>query len=158
LSKISFKEIIIKKLSPESAVELSQLLQNENPEYIKYFIPFNFDVQTISKKLNSIKDDCYFGIFIENKIAGFYMLRGFDEGYKIPSYGVWISKKFSKMGLSKLTLQHAVSFCQLNRIKELMLKVHPDNLIAKKIYENFGFKQSGIDPQNSNLIYYKKLL
>ena len=29
------------------------------------------------------------------------MLRGFDEGFEVPSYGVWISKKFSDMGLAK---------------------------------------------------------
>ena len=40
--------------------------------------------------------------------------------------------------------------------KRITLKVHPENVIAKYIYENFGFKEEGIDPKNSNLIYYKK--
>jgi len=39
-----------------------------------------------------------------------------------------------------------------------MLKVHPENIVAKSIYERFGFKQAGIDQKNSNLIYYKSLV
>ena len=85
------------------------------------------------------------------------MLRGFDEGYEIPSYGVWISKKYSAMGLSKLTLQHAVSICKINGIKKLLLKVHPENKRAKMIYENFGFTKESVDPKNNNLIYYKDI-
>ena len=38
-----------------------------------------------------------------------------------------------------------------------MFKVHPDNTIAKVLYERFGFQQAGIDPKNNNLIYYKDI-
>ncbi|RKY92335.1 MAG: hypothetical protein DRQ13_10485 [Ignavibacteriae bacterium] len=93
-----------------------------------------------------------------DELVGFYMLRGFDEGFEVPSYGVWISDKFSGLGLSKLTLQHAITFCKVNDLKIIMLKVHPKNIIAKSIYEAFGFKQEGFDDNNSNLIYYKNLV
>lgn len=151
------KEILIKKLGSESAKEISDLLQKENSEYSKYFIPFEFDFQTISNRMRNLHYDTFWGIYVNGKLAGFYMLRGFDEGYEIPSYGVWISKEFSGKGLSKLTLQHAISYCKLNQIKEIMLKVHPDNVIAKKIYEDFGFIKTGVDVRNNNLIYRKKL-
>ncbi len=150
-------EIVVKKLGSGAAPELSQLLQNENPEYSKYFIPFDFDLLTIKTMLDRLKKDSFWGIFINDTLAGFYMLRGFDVGYEVPSYGVWIAKKFSGKGLSRLTLQHAISLCKINGVKELMLKVHPENLIAKKIYEDFGFQKTGIDLKNNNLIYNKKL-
>jgi RimJ/RimL family protein N-acetyltransferase len=84
------------------------------------------------------------------------MLRGFDEGYEIPSYGVWISSKFSNRGLSALTLHHAFAFCKLNGIKILLLKVHPENVVAKKLYESLGFVKIGVDERNGNFIYHKK--
>lgn len=151
------EELIIKKISINFAEELSGLLQNEDPEYSKYFIPFEFDLRTISEKIQNLQLDSFWGVFADDKLVGFYMLRGFDDGYDIPSYGVWISKKFSGKGLSKLTLQHAISYCKINNVKELMLKVHPDNLAAKKIYEDFGFVKTGIDSRNNHLIYRKKL-
>lgn len=40
--------------------------------------------------------------------------------------------------------------------QRITLKVHSEEVITKYIYENFSFKEEGIDPKNSNLIYCKK--
>lgn len=151
------KNIEIKELLSNQTSTLSSLILSALKDYTKYFTPFSFEEDSIKNILNDVVNDKYFGIFVDDELVGFYMLRGFDEGYEVPSYGVWISDKFSGLGLSKLTLQHAITFCKVNGIKKIMLKVHPDNKIAKNIYENFGFKPEGIDEKNSNLIYFKSL-
>ncbi len=149
--------IEIKLLDSSSAQILSEKLSSEKKEYLKYFTPFEFSFESIKKILLGSKKDKYFGIFVNNELAGFYMLRGFDAGYETPSYGVWISSKFSNLGLSTLTLHHAFTFCKLNRINTLMLKVHPENLIAKDLYESLGFIKAGVDEKNDNIVYHKKL-
>jgi RimJ/RimL family protein N-acetyltransferase len=150
-------EIIeIKILDHSFAQILSFELSKESKEYLKYFTPFDFSFSSLEKVLTKSKNDKYFGIFVNNSLAGFYMLRGFDEGYEIPSYGVWISSKFSNRGLSALTLHHAFAFCKLNGIKILLLKVHPENVVAKKLYESLGFVKIGVDERNGNFIYHKK--
>ena len=151
------KNIEIKELQSEQASFLSALILNAHRDHTKYFTAFSFKEDAIKKIINDAVNDKYFGIFINNNLVGFYMLRGFDEGYEVPSYGVWISDKFSRLGLSKLTLQHAITYCKVNNIKNIMLKVHPENIVAKNIYEAFGFKQEGFDEKNSNLIYHKSL-
>ncbi|MEE9450876.1 MAG: GNAT family N-acetyltransferase [Ignavibacteriaceae bacterium] len=152
-----YKNVEIKELQSEQASTLSALILNTPKDHTKYFTPFSFEEDSVKKIINDAVNDKYFGIFINDELAGFYMLRGFDEGYEVPSYGVWISDKFSGLGLSKLTLQHAITFCKLNGLKKIMLKVHPKNIISKSIYEAFDFKQEGFDEKNSNLIYYKSL-
>ncbi len=151
------KNVEIKEIQSEQASTLSALILNAPKDHTKYFTPFSFEEDSIKKIINNAVNDKYFGIFINDDLAGFYMLRGFDQGYEVPSYGVWVSDKFSGLGLSKLTLQHAITFCKINNIKKIMLKVYPENIIAKSIYEAFGFKQEGFDNNNSNLIYYKSL-
>lgn len=148
--------IEIKVLNPSFAKTLSDELAKESKEYLKYFTPFDFSFSSVEKILSESRMDKYFGIFINNNIVGFYMLRGFDKGYEIPSYGVWISSGFSNIGLSKLTLYHAFAFCKLNRIKTLMLKVHPENVVARNLYESLGFVKVGLDERNGNYIYHKK--
>lgn len=145
----------IKRITVNQSQELTNLLQNSDEEYSKYFIPFPFDLKTISEILSNAINDQFYGIYVECTLVGFYMLRGFDAGFEVPSYGVWISKDYSSKGISKLTLQHAISICKINNIKKLILKVHPDNLVAKNIYENFGFIYQGIDSRIGHLIYYK---
>jgi RimJ/RimL family protein N-acetyltransferase len=152
-----FKSIEISELGPEYARALSKLLIAADKNYSQHFVPFSFDENSIKKILKRAKNDKYFGVFISNELVGFYMLRGFDEGYNIPSFGIWIAEQYSGLGLSKLTLQHAISYCKVNGIKKIMLKVHPDNFVAKKTYENYGFIQEGTDTKNNNLIYYKDL-
>lgn len=145
----------IKSLYLSDAEVLSTLLSKSSPVYSKHFIPFPFDLKSIESVLSKAIKDKFYGVFVSGALVGFYMLRGFDEGYSIPSYGVWIAEEFSNKGLSTLTLQHAISFCKINSIKKIMLKVHPDNLVAKHIYEKFGFKQTGTDPKNHHLIFHK---
>lgn len=147
----------IKRMNINQSEELANLLQSADKNYSQYFIPFTFDIKTISEVLSKVIKDQIYGIYVKDNLVGFYMLRGFDEGYSIPSYGVWISEKYSNKGLATLTLQNAISFCKLNSIKKIMLKVHPDNNAAKHIYEKYGFKQTGIDPKIHHLIYHKEL-
>lgn len=147
----------IKRLDNHHSKDLADLLQSSTQQYSQYFIPFPFDLEAISGILSKAIKDQIYGIYVEDNLAGFYMLRGFDEGYSVPSYGVWISEKYSNKGLSTFTLQHAISFCKLNSIKKIMLKVHPDNIAAKHIYEKYGFKKTGIDPKIHHLIYHKDL-
>jgi RimJ/RimL family protein N-acetyltransferase len=148
----------IVELTSDQAALVSAKLTAEKNDYIKHFTPFDFSESTIQKILTNKKLDKYFGLFVSQELAGFYMLRGFDEGFQVPSYGVWISSEYKNKSLSTLTLYHAFSFCKLNSIKSLMLKVHPDNVIAKNLYEKMGFKKTGTDSKNKNLIYYKEIL
>ena len=80
MSDSYFQEIIIKKIRADSAEELAELLQSQPSQYCKYFTPFNFDTETIKGILSKSRKDIFFGLFLNNKIIGFYMLRGFDEG------------------------------------------------------------------------------
>ena len=147
----------IKRINTNQAKELSNLLLKSSKEYSQHFIPFEFDLISVNAAMSKAKKDMFYGVYVENKIIGFYMLRGWDAGYDVPSYGVWIAENFSSKGISKLTLNHAISVCRINSIKRLMLKVHPDNLVAKRIYENFGFVYEGIDERIGHLIYFKDI-
>lgn len=151
------KSIEIKIITADNAKELSDLLSSEESDYSKYFIPFDFDFHSIHSLLIKSIVDQYYGIFIDSRLSGFYMLRGKDEGFSVPAYGVFISKKYSGLGLAKLSLYHAYSVCKTNNIKEMMLKVHPENTYAKKMYEDFGFKLTGTDEKNDNFIFKIKI-
>lgn len=155
---MEIKSIEIRKLEIKDSSVIADALQNEDSEYLKHFIPFEFTLQSITEILSNAERDKFFGLFVKDDLVGFYMLRGLDEGYETPSYGVWISSKYSNKGLSKLTLYHAFSICKLNDIKKIMLKVHPENKIAKSLYESLGFEQTGFDDKINNYIYNKTVI
>ena len=151
------KSVEIRELLPEHAQLLSSILLQQPPEYMQYFTPFSFDAETLRTILSKRRNDRYWGVFVGDAIAGFFMLRGFDAGFAIPSYGVWISSLYHGQGLVKLTLLYAEIFCKINGIASIMLKVAPGNHIAKKIYDTSGFVFDKIDPTTNHLIYLKKI-
>ncbi len=111
---------------------------------MRFFHPFAFDASTVRRQLQRAAKDVFFGVEIASastqELAGFYMMRGLDEGYPNPMYGVFVSLPFCCKGLARLTLDHAISFCKLNHYEQILLKVDPRNVRAKKLYESCGFR------------------
>lgn len=154
---IDLESIEIRQLFISDLTDLIELWNNDPAGYNQHFIPFKMDFENLNSTLINAVKDVFMAVIVKRKIAGFFMLRGFDLGYEIPSYGVWISSKFSNKGLAKLTLQYSISLCRIAEIKKIMLKVHPDNKIALSIYKNFGFIETGIDKRIGHIIMQKDL-
>ena len=148
-------EFKITLLRPQDCSAWSRMLTQNSVQYMEYFRPFDFDEGTLRNILSDAKADRYWGIWWGSDLAGFFMLRGFDAGFRIPAYGVCISENFANRGLLKVSLECALAWCRLAGIERMMLKVHPDNKVARATYEKFGFSASGTDPKNGHLIYHR---
>jgi len=151
------KTVEIRSLQAAHASDIYNLILNSDPDYYQYFTAFALNQDVISGFLTRAKKDQYLGFFIHGKLVGFFMLRGLDEGFKIPSYGVFISENYQSFGLARLSVIYAFSFCKMNHIEKLMLKVHPSNVYAMKIYREYGFVETHTDPSNNNLVLYKDI-
>lgn len=157
MKTINPHSIEIRQLAETDLPDLIDLWNNDPEGYNEHFIPFKMNYDTLKGVLNKAVMDIFLAVAVNGNLAGFFMLRGFDAGYEIPGYGVWISSKFSNKGLAKLTLQYSISLCRIAEIKKLMLKVHPDNQVALKMYKNFGFTEAGIDEKIGHTIMFKDL-
>src|ERR1017187_7511958 len=155
------RTVAFRPLQIGDAAALSALLKSSPADYVKHFNPFSFEVDALEKLIARAKKDRLIGIEVqtgqEAELAGFYMLRGLDEGYSAPMYGVFVAYKFRNKGLARLTLVHAETSCRLNQIDRLLLKVHPQNARAKRLYEAQGFTSFRQDPTNENVVMEKLL-
>jgi RimJ/RimL family protein N-acetyltransferase len=150
-------DIVIFELTADHSGELSRMLLSGRPEYSQHFTPFSsYEADDLAKWLETAQRDRYWGIRCGEELAGFFMLRGFDEGYERPSFGVYIAKRFANRGLSKLALQYALSWCQLNKVSAVMLKVHPENTYARRVYEQAGFKFIEVCPETGHDMFEKR--
>jgi RimJ/RimL family protein N-acetyltransferase len=147
----------IRPLRVEDARELSEMLLAQSADYARFFNAFSFEHEAIASMLAKRRQDVFMGIYWRGRIAGFFMLRGWDEGYDVPSYGVVIDESYSGYGLTWLSLKMVKSICRLRRVPRLMLKVHPDNLAAKTLFEEAHFIHTGTEAESGNLIYHFNL-
>lgn len=133
------------------------MLSVSSPGYLGHFTPFPFDAASLRRMIAAASDDRHWGIFYGPTLAGFFMLRGFDSGYDVPAFGVAVAEPFARRGLLRLSLSFAIAWCRLNRVDRLMLKVHPDNVVAAREYEYAGFRFDRIDPASGQHVCYLDL-
>jgi RimJ/RimL family protein N-acetyltransferase len=148
------KDFTVRPLQISDALALSTLLCSQAQSYIRFFTPFNFDEATITQLLAQCERDAWMGIYLSETLLGFFMLRGWDAGFEVPAYGVLVDEQYSGYGLARLSLRYAKSLCKLRRAPHVMLKVHPENLAARKLFEAARFRQTGIEAASGNLIYH----
>ena len=155
--------VSFRPLKVSDSEHVSNLLLNSSFDYVRYFHPFDSDVLSIRNQLDAATNDKYFGIELDDlglngpNLVGFYMLRGLDEGYLDPMYGVFIAQHWCNMGIARLSLYHAECFCKINSYKRLLLKVNIANYKAKSLYKSFGFKADREDAKNGNIVLIKNL-
>jgi len=146
--------LTVRPLNSEDAPDLSALLLAQTPAYVRFFTPFNFDLPSVATLLAEHGADVFMGMYWQDRLIGFFMLRGWNGGYEIPAYGVLVDERYSGCGLTRLSLKLAKSICKLRRVPRIMLKVNAENTIAKRLFEESGFTQTGVDAQTGNLIYH----
>lgn len=144
--------LIIRPCAEGDPPLIAELLARSDAEYVRHFHPFAFDAATIAAHLIRAERDQWFLLELYEgggfRPAGFYMLRGLDEGFADPMYGVFVAKEFSGRGLARLTLAHAEAQCRLNGWTRLLLKVHRENDRARRLYESAGFVFERMDAKS----------
>lgn len=105
----------------------------------KFFHPFPFNDESI-EMIFAAEKDVYKFILDGDKITGMYMLRGFDSGYDIPSFGVIVHPEFRGKGYGKKMLHRAITLSKIVGCDSIRLTVDSENKVAKNMYKKAGFK------------------
>jgi len=64
-------------------------------------------------------------------------------------FHVFIDREYRGKGISKLLIKHSISYAKENNIPSVTLFVNPNNNVAIKLYESFGFKEIGFNKTGS---------
>jgi RimJ/RimL family protein N-acetyltransferase len=144
----------IRSLYPEDAPQLSAMLLAQRSEYARFFHPFDFDSQTLANILAARRQDVYTGVFLREQLVVFFMLRGWDEGFETPAFGILIDEKHRGIGLEMMSLEAAKIICALRGASRIMLKMHPENISAKGVARKIGFTFTEEEAESGNLIYH----
>ncbi len=75
-------------------------------------------------------------------VIGYYVLYLLNSHAELCNLCVDVDKQ--KSGYGTQLLKHAIERCERNGIESLALDVRKSNLVAKKLYDGFGFKKVGL--------------
>lgn len=145
--------INLRAMTVDDSEMLAALVAGQPPDYLAHFTPFAMSSGEWRARLAAAETDRYWVIVDDGRIAGFCMLRGWDEGYSRPSFGVFVGESDRGKGLAKAALDHAISWCQSSKsATSMMLKVHSGNAAARSVYEAVGFRDGGLCADTGHMI------
>jgi hypothetical protein len=155
-SSVDQTDFTIRPLRVEDAGTVSGLLRAQPPEYARFFYAFGSDEGEIARILKGRQRDVYSGMFWRGELAGFFMLRGWDAGYEVPSFGVLVDVKHRGRAFMRISLDVAKLICRLSGSPRLMAKIHPDN-VSPRGARRLGLVQTGVEAETGNVIYHIEL-
>jgi ribosomal protein S18 acetylase RimI-like enzyme len=68
------------------------------------------------------------------------MLRGWDEGFEVPSLGIATRSSVRGTGLGGLLVQFLHAAACRRGANRVILKVYKDNIPARRLYEKLGYR------------------
>lgn len=106
----------------------------------RWFHPHPFTSEEAARWCAYQGRDLYYAAATKDAVLAYGMLRGWDEGYEIPSLGVAVHPEARGMGLARafMGFLHTAAACRGAR--RIRLKVYPDNAPARRLYESLGYQ------------------
>lgn len=104
-----------------------------------FFHPHAGDVDALRSLAAQPGDDLYF-VFVEgDDVRAYGLLRGWNEGYDVPSLGIAVHPQARATGLGRLVMDYLEAMARHRGAPAIRLRVHKDNAHAIGMYERRGY-------------------
>jgi [ribosomal protein S18]-alanine N-acetyltransferase len=100
--------------------------------------------------------DVYVAAWDGARVLGYGMLRGWDEGYAIPSLGIAVHAEARGIGLGRAVMLYLHAEARRREAPRIRLKVYPDNRNAVSLYRSLGYEYLP-ELEKGQLVGYKDL-
>jgi ribosomal protein S18 acetylase RimI-like enzyme len=129
-------EILCPELEP-ALVDFFITLRKEGAD--KYFHPHPLTPDEARQRCSYVGRDIYCVLTKKQKIIGYAMLRGWDAGFDTPSLGIALRQSAQGRGFADFLMKFLHATAREQGAKKIILKVHKDNLHARRLYERLGY-------------------
>lgn len=104
------------------------------------FHPHPFDAAAAAQRVRYAGKDLYCVAVVVGRVLGYGMLRGWDEGYEIPSLGIAVHPDARAIGLGRALMLYLHAEARRRGASKIRLKVYPDNQAAVALYRSLGYE------------------
>jgi len=130
-------------IGPGHADALARLFaRNDVPAVTATFDPFPLDAETARRIATQPREDRYYAaVAPDGTILGMTMLRGWDEGYDVPSFGTFVDHELHGRGVGSGLLDETIAAARALGAPRIRLSVYASNEAAHGIYRSRGFQE-----------------
>lgn len=126
--------------SPDAEVLGSFFEENNTAETTRSFNPFPMTVESARELLAPGSRDLFFGAYQSGKLVAFSMLRGWDEGYAVPSFGIVTGQVVRNQGIGRRLTAWTIRWADAIGCSKVRLSVFENNPGAIYVYQQSGFE------------------
>jgi GNAT superfamily N-acetyltransferase len=146
-------------VGPEHAGALAELFErNAVAAVVRGFDPFPLTAETASWIALHRHRDAYYLATCDRRAIGISMLRGFDEGYDIPSFGIFIDHLSHGRGIGRRLTVWTIDRARLQGCRAVRLSVYDDNPVARALYTSLGFVEQERLPARRGDVAVEKIV
>lgn len=132
--------IEIEAVTPDHLEQLADLFErNRTPAVTTGFDPFPLTGQEARRIALEPRRDEYYVAARAGSVVGLSMLRGFDEGYEIPSFGIFVDREAQGEGVGRTLTVWTVVAARRRGCPSVRLSVYASNSVAHHLYTSLGF-------------------
>jgi ribosomal protein S18 acetylase RimI-like enzyme len=133
--------LAIAPLRPADAEALADFFHTlaGDPETGRFFHPHPLSADAARELAAGSWRDRYYLARYRGHVAAYSMLRGWDAGFEVPSFGGCTHPALRDAGLGHAVLAHAIAAARATGARRLRLTVYRDNERAVHVYRKFGF-------------------
>lgn len=115
--------------------------RNQVNAVLETFTAFPLTSETAEMICGQEHKDRYYLYENDGQLLAFSMLRGWDEGYAIPSFGIFVDHNMHGKGVGSLVLERTIDEARKLGCTKVRLSVFASNPAAFHIYQKAGFRE-----------------
>jgi ribosomal protein S18 acetylase RimI-like enzyme len=151
MGDVTGSQPLLRALGPRDRDVLSRFLErNDVPEVTGHFHPFPMTADSADEIALHPGDDRYFGAFVDGRLVGLSMLRGWNEGFDVPSFGIVVDRESHGKGIGSLLTDFTLDRAPWLGSDRVRLSVYASNESAHRMYLARGFKEVEREPVSRN--------
>jgi ribosomal-protein-alanine N-acetyltransferase len=104
-----------------------------------FFTPHPFTRECLVALAAAPGRDLYYVLMAEGAALAYGLLRGWNEGYAVPSLGLAVAPSARGRGLGRLMMEFLHSAARQRGATRVRLRVRPDNATALALYRRCGY-------------------
>lgn len=118
--------------------ELFEALRKAGEE--RWFHPHPLTVREAERLCRYAGRDVYSALVEDGCVVAYGMLRGWDDGYEIPSLGLAVHPGERRRGLGRALMGHLHEEARRRGAARVRLTVEPGNESARRLYDELGYE------------------
>lgn len=120
-----------------------------------YFHPHAGDEESLRTIARNAGDDLYYLFVRGGDVLAYGLLRGWNEGFEMPSLGIAVQPSMRGSGLGRLMMEYLETMARLRGAQSIRLRVHKDNTVAREMYARRGYRMEQDDTDGSLIVGIK---